>query len=247
MSDELPDMSETARALLRGEKGPLSAAPGKARVATRLDATLFGPAGGGGGGGGAGGEPAKVAAPTGSAATSAVSGAKWMSHAVIGLVGVVMGVALTVALRKPDVMQAPPTVVSVYVDRAPPPSATPVTPIVLTSATPVTSTSAQAATSASAPVQQRPDTLSEERALLDPARTALGRGDGASALSGVQKHEQRFPKGQLTEEREAIAVQALVALRRGDEGRARGERFKRTYPNSVLAPAVNAALDAIPK
>ena len=83
--------------------------------------------------------------------------------------------------------------------------------------------------------------------MLDPARTALGRGDGASALLGVKKHEQRFPKGQLTEEREAIAVQALVALGRGDEARARGERFERTYPNSVLAPAVNAALDAIPK
>ena len=157
-----------------------------------------------------------------------------------------MGVALTMAIRKPDVVQAPPTVVSVYVDRAPPPSAAPVMPIAL-SAAPVTSASAQAPSSASAPVQQRPDDISEERAMLDTARTALGRGDGVSAMTGVKKHEQRFPKGQLAEEREAIAVQALVALGRGDDARARGERFKRTYPNSVLAPAVNAALDAIPK
>ncbi len=237
MSDELPDMSETARTLLRGEKGPLSAAPGKARVAARLDATLFGPGGGGGGGGGG----------DGGGGGGAVSGARWMSHALIGVGGVVLGVALTVGLRKPDIMQAPPTVVSVYVDRAPPPSATLVTPIVVASAAPITSTSATGTISASAPVQQRPDNISEERALLDTARTALGRSDGASALDGVKKHEQRFPKGQLTEEREAIAVQALVALHRGDEARARGERFKRTYPNSVLAPAVNAALDAIPK
>ena len=170
-----------------------------------------------------------------------------MSHALVGIGGIVAGVALTVALRKPDVLQAPPTVVSVYVDRAPPPTATQVTPIVIASAAPAASTSAQAAPSASAPSQPRADNISEERALLDTARTALGRGDGASAMTGVKKHEQRFPKGQLAEEREAIAVQALVALGSGDLARARGERFKRTYPNSVLAPAVSAALDAIPK
>ena len=238
MSDEVDDtrMSDDARSLLRAEKSALTAAPGKDRVRARLDSTLFGPppAGGGGAGGGSG------------SGGVGPSGARWMSHALIGIGGAVMGVALTIAVRKPDVVQAPPTVVSVYVDRAPPSPMASEAPrvTVLTSAAP--SASVQTAPTTSAAAQQRPDNISEERALLDPARTALGRGDGASALGGVKRHEQRFPKGQLTEEREAIAVQALVALGRGDEARARGERFKRTYPNSVLAPAVNAALDAIP-
>jgi TolA-binding protein len=158
-----------------------------------------------------------------------------------------VGVALTVAVRKPDVVQAPPTVVSVYVERAPPAAIASEGSQVTVIASPAPSASTQTPPFASAAAQRRPDDISEERALLDPARTALGRSDGSSALAGVKKHEQRFPKGQLTEEREAIAIQALVALGRGDEARARGERFKRTYPNSVLAPSVNAALDAIPK
>jgi hypothetical protein len=167
----------------------------------------------------------------------------------VGVTGLAVGVALTVTLRKPDVVQAPPTVVSVYVDRAPPSNAVSLTP---TFTTPTASTSASVAPSASAPTappsstqSTRADDTAAERALLDPARTALGKNDGPSAMEGVHKHEQRFPKGQLTEEREAIAIQALVLLGNGPEAQARAARFKRTYPNSVLAPAVDAALQAI--
>jgi hypothetical protein len=147
---------------------------------------------------------------------------------------------MTFALRKPEVVQAPPTVVSVYVERERAPEVVSAPSLALPP--PSASASTNAPASPSAATVRGADTVAEERAILDPARTALGRGDGASALDGVKRHEQKFPRGQLTEEREAIAVQALVVLHRGDEARARGGRFLAKYPNSVLAPAVKAAL-----
>jgi hypothetical protein len=62
----------------------------------------------------------------------------------------------------------------------------------------------------------------------------------------VNKHAARFPAGKLTEEREAIAVQALVVLHRTEEARARAARFQQRYPGSVLAPSVAAALETAP-
>jgi hypothetical protein len=106
--------------------------------------------------------------------------------------------------------------------------------------------SASAASPSPSPSAKPADSLAAERALLDPARTALGRGDGTSALDAVRKHEAQFASGKLAEEREAIAVQALVVLRRSEEARARAARFQQRYPGSVLAPSVAAALEAAP-
>ncbi len=93
---------------------------------------------------------------------------------------------------------------------------------------------------ASAPAP-RGDDLAAERAALDVARTALGRGDGANALAACDEHARRYPRGALSEEREAIAVQALVLEHRGADARARAERFRKTHPRSILLPAVLAA------
>lgn len=99
------------------------------------------------------------------------------------------------------------------------------------SSAPPTSASARAATS----------DLTAERSLLDVARTALGRGDFANALASVDAHQKRFPKGALAEEREALAVQALAGAGRRDEARLRAERFARSFPGSILLPAVETA------
>ena len=55
-----------------------------------------------------------------------------------------------------------------------------------------------------------------------------------------------FPGGVLVEEREALAVNALVALTRYDEARERADSFLRHYPNSLLRASVQSALAAIP-
>jgi hypothetical protein len=86
--------------------------------------------------------------------------------------------------------------------------------------------------------------LAEERALLDPARAALARGDAVSALAATRVHEQRFANGALTEEREAIGIQALVLEGRVAEARARAARFAEMHPDSLVLPAIQASLPA---
>lgn len=55
--------------------------------------------------------------------------------------------------------------------------------------------------------------LRKERALIDAARSALAHGNIDAALDAVQRHQQAFPQGQLSVEREAIRK---LALSRGE-------------------------------
>jgi len=103
--------------------------------------------------------------------------------------------------------------------------------------------SAPAASSAEA----KADTLPRERALLEVARTAFGRSDSAATIAALEKQNRReFPNGKLAEEREALMVEALVEAGRNGEAKARGAEFKKSYPKSILAPAVNDALKSTP-
>ncbi len=88
--------------------------------------------------------------------------------------------------------------------------------------------------------------LTEERALLEQARQQLAAGDASSALGTLERHSRRFPHGVLSEEREALAVQALVNAGRYEEARRRGAELRRRVPNSVYLPAVDATLGSIP-
>ena len=85
--------------------------------------------------------------------------------------------------------------------------------------------------------------LAAERALLEVARTALARGDTASAMAALNAHAKRFPRGRLLEERESLAVQALAAAGKRDEARRRADQFRKRSPDSMLLPAVEEALD----
>ncbi len=145
-----------------------------------------------------------------------------------------LGGALVMASRPP-----PPRVV--YVDRLVEPSTSAAAPTPST-APAVTQDVAPAAPAKPLPSSRPGPGLAEEQALLDAARVALGRRDGASALAACQRHERRFASGVLEEEREAIAIQALVVLGRVDEARARAGRFRRAHPSSALLPAVDEAL-----
>lgn len=107
----------------------------------------------------------------------------------------------------------------------------------------------------SAPREPRPDVpaarvplargIAAERALLDVARSALARGEAAEALAAAERHTSEYPDGVLAEEREALAIKALVGLGRRDEARARARRFETRYPRSLSLHAVKgAAFDA---
>ncbi len=81
--------------------------------------------------------------------------------------------------------------------------------------------------------------LAAERALVDRARAALSTGDPEAALAAVRLHRTRHPRGQLAEEREALAVRALRAAGHDAEAEARQARFRRAYPESLFAPAIS--------
>lgn len=87
-------------------------------------------------------------------------------------------------------------------------------------------------------------TLGIERDLVERARMALARGDATAALDAIDRHAKEFPNGRLAEEREALAVQALVAASRTDSARARAARFRERFPRSVFLPAVESAIGA---
>lgn len=159
-----------------------------------------------------------------------------LGHVLAALVvGGVGGAAIATALVKPEV---------VYVDRvitapasAAPEDPPPSVPSVVRPAPEDVAPPAPVVRDAG-PVQ---DSLAREHALLDIAHTALGRREGARALEAAERHAREFPRGQMTEEREAIAVQSLVLVGRSADAKARAARFHEHYPASVYLPVVDAA------
>jgi hypothetical protein len=96
---------------------------------------------------------------------------------------------------------------------------------------------------AAAPSARPPrSTLMEERLLLDQARRQLASDEPARALVFLDQHAQRFARGELSEEREAMRINVLVQLGRKDEAKAGGEAFAARFPNSIMGTSVRAAL-----
>ncbi len=84
--------------------------------------------------------------------------------------------------------------------------------------------------------------LAAERALLDVARSALGRGSPEEALEAANRHSREYPNGLLTEEREALAIRALAGAGNREAAVARASRFRARFPKSLLLPAVEGAV-----
>ncbi|MEO7112132.1 MAG: hypothetical protein ABI183_16935 [Polyangiaceae bacterium] len=109
-----------------------------------------------------------------------------------------------------------------------------------------TSATPQAHASTSSRGQRGDEDLAAELAFVQMARTALARGNFSDALDATDQHEKKFPHGHLAEERESLAIQALVGAGRDDEARARAARFRAKYPSSLFLPAIAAAIRTIP-
>ena len=246
MSDEeLKPLDAELVSLLGQERSHVFAPHGaKGRVLDRVETTLFGP--GGGGGGAQTAEPSPPALPK----ADLVQLVRPMSLMLALVLGGAGGAALMHALEPPRVVyveRPTTTAVNAVAEVVPisPPASASVPTLAEALALPAAVTGSARAVSA-APVAPPSGNgqLAQERALLDVARTALGRGDGQATLTALAKHTQRFPNGQLAEEREALGIQALLLLKRNDEARALGARFRQRYPGSVLLPAIEAALAA---
>lgn len=96
---------------------------------------------------------------------------------------------------------------------------------------------------APAPESTSESELAEERALIDVARSALGRRRPASALSALERHARRFPNGHLTQERQGLFVLAYARAGRVEEARRAAEQFRHRYPRSLMNQAIDSVLN----
>ncbi len=178
-------------------------------------------------------------------------GARWLAPhtgvlvAAAFVVGGATGAGATLLLRKPAER-------IVYIDRpvavattiasgglAPPVVALPA----VTAAPPLP---ARPSAPSASPAPSSASSLPAERAILDSARNALAQNDGARAIELTDEHARRYAHPQLREEREAIAIQAMVLEGRYGEARERARRFRVASPDSLFLPVVEASLASIP-
>src|SRR5215469_4718093 len=155
--------------------------------------------------------PARVASLLAAAAIGAAGGAAWHGLA-----------SRSPASERPPVVDttAPPPVAPSEAPLTPPPEPS-ASPAALPPAPPSASPAASSGGRGS-----RDDDLSAEAHLIEVARAALVHRDFAAALSAAERHAGAFPRGRLTEEREAIAIQALAGLGRTTEAAARANAFR---------------------
>jgi hypothetical protein len=89
-----------------------------------------------------------------------------------------------------------------------------------------------------------PQAVEAEIRLIESARARVV-SDPARALQLCLQHDQTFPDGVMREEREAIAVSALIALGRHSEALEHGARFLSGHPASPYGPSLREQLRSI--
>lgn len=212
LADDLLEYLAAAR-----ETEPVSAAL-KQRLLARIGPMLPPDDGGGSDGGGSdgGGSPSDGGGGVEAAVTSATAGvvqSKVFVAAVAAVIGAVGGATGYATL-------APPRTVITYMPAAAAPAPTPAAPqpqpasiapppaIAVEPAAPSTSAPAPPPRTSSDAPAPRKSTMRAERVLLEAANAALLRGDHAAAIASLRKHERRYPKGELVQERDVLMAQA---------------------------------------
>ncbi len=180
---------------------------------------------------------AKIAA--GATAAAAVTTAATASATALKIVGaiVVVGAAVGVGVAVTHT-SAPPNI---------PPSATATAPastpaavtVPVSALAPSASVSVTASTSAPAPVVVPPV---DEMQLLDEAQRSLAT-DPQKSLSLCDKDAKANPRGEMAQEREVIAIDALMRLSRPAEAKERAAKFHATWPDSAHGRRVDALVE----
>lgn len=91
----------------------------------------------------------------------------------------------------------------------------------------------------------RMQTLGAEMRMLNRARTLLGE-HPAEAIGVIDDHRRQYPEGVLREEREAFAIEALLALERVEEAERRYYDFLRAFPDSEHRAHLQRAMQRPP-
>jgi hypothetical protein len=149
--------------------------------------------------------------------------------------------------RQPGPAIAPPAtagVPAIAVTAPPPPPSAVVAPAIPRA--PMAGHPRRAAAVTTTPARGTPtagtrDDETEELRLLARAQRALAL-DPAFALTLAHEHQRRFPGGSMDQEREVIAVNALLNLGRAGEARERAERFARDHAGSAYATRMQSIL-----
>jgi hypothetical protein len=254
MMPELEPLEADLLALLRAEKPIADLEPkAKAAILASVEARIGlvptpGSGGGGGGEGGAGGSGGGGSAASGAGLTGVKAIAAILATFAIGVATGLVAAPSNRASNPPNdgrtgaqlttASRAEPLA-------APSPSVPMELPAVSVGSLPAASATAIArAAKIDSPEAPAPSArgLGAERSLLDVARAALARGEAGEALAAVDRHGREYPDGVLVEEREALAIKALVALGRREEARARAQRFEQRFPNGLMLRAVKGAI-----
>jgi hypothetical protein len=69
------------------------------------------------------------------------------------------------------------------------------------------------------------------------------RGQGAALLRALAQHEKLYPQGMLAQEREVLAVEALIDMGKLTEAGRRADRLAAKYPASAHLPRLRGLLD----
>jgi hypothetical protein len=91
---------------------------------------------------------------------------------------------------------------------------------------------ARSAPQAPTPAPPTPKPRLTELELIERARVALHAGDHRAALRTTEMHARVYAAGVLSEEREAIAIEALIELGAIESARERLAAFGRRFPSS---------------
>ena len=225
MTPELEPLSAASLAVLEGASVPAPPADVEARVFSRLRAELTAPA------------LPSPPAPTRYGPLGPLGAPVAVASLAVGLI---LGALLHSGFAEPRVV----TEVRTIEVPAPPVAVTAVVPAPPPQAAPRPATPRPAAKDPDPPGRDR--ALAEERSLIEQARSALVRGEARLATDALSRHAQLFPGGRLAEERESLAVQALMNAGDFAAARARARDFAANFPNSLLAPAVEAAVQSMP-
>ena len=238
--DDVPDLAKDALRLARAD------VPTPARLAGIEEGVLralFPPPGGGDGDGG--GNPAPGAGGTGGAGAIAKVGAAALAVAAgIGAIVVATNESTKAPPMPVAATTAPPAVTeprsASTTTALPPASASETIPSLSVSDLPSAAVMASPTRSAK-PSEDVVETERAEIALLDAAQAALA-SNPAGALAKVDEHARRFPRGTLVQEREVLAIDALLRLSRRSDAEARAEAFRKSYPRSGHVRRIDALL-----
>jgi hypothetical protein len=171
------------------------------------------------------------------AAPPATPAAAWKLWAGVGVTVLALGWWAT---RPPSAVAPPPprpvpAVVAPAAPLAPPVELAP--PVVVAPLVVAAPPSVPVPAAVAAPRVERDDLPAELR-WIERAQTALAAGDPGAAQAALRGHARAFPRGHLTEEREALSVQALCASGRAEEARRAAAAFVARHPTSPQSARV---------